>query len=548
MFKLTAIFSVKGLLTLSILTFLFWILQQYPEWRAQRRAQTTEAITKASSTLAESRQNEQEKEENIEKQTKEVENLSLTHYILVTPFAALYIICRAIIDTIRYSLYYLLWSCEKSVPLIDDWLFEKVTITLPTKYNDFTQWWTEEGQPKYNHFKEHFRDNTLPSVVKNLELLFLKLYEISCVVQSCALDFIEAWKRFVQRHDWKQLAADLSDIAFTIFWNPLVWTVTRTLNLGRLIYHGLRSATMSMKNDVTWICTVLIPTVYNYISSTVIAKKLCSGTIKLMDGIQWIAVNTYQHLLVPTVGRFMNLLVNIIDRVLVVLLQSQTIQEKLKTIYRYTMPNLVWIIFECSSLVTEILTWVHLVFTQVVRPAYTLFMRHVVPRLAIAYQSIIVRWIFELHLYPAWLTIYPYLNAPLFWSYAHLILPVVNNLYSVVTSITHYVTQYQLAQLQVLLNKVVAVTQVVYGGICTWLLRQAPILSNTLRKLSQMIINSCDWNGLSQDALLLANMFYNWISVHSNKIYLSLERSLTVWVEEQENFGENKNLKLKQTE
>lgn len=546
MFKLAAIFSVKGLLTISILTFLFWLLQQYPEWRAQRKAETTEAITKTFTTPEGSRQNEQKKEEKKEKQEKkEIENLSLAHYILVTPFAALYIICKALIDTIRYSLYYILWSCEKSIPLIDDWLFEKVTITLPTKYNDFTQWWIEEGQPKYNHFKAHFRDNTLPSIVENLELFFTKVYEMSCIIQSCMLDFIEAWKRFVQRHDWKQLATDLSNIAFIIFWNPLVWIVTRTFSLGRLIYYGMRSATISIKNDITWISTVLIPTVYNYISSTVIAKKLCSGTIKLMEGIQKVTVNVYRHLLVPTIGRSMNLVVNTIDRVLVVLLQSKTLQEKVKAIYRYAMPNLVWTIFECSSLVTEILTWVHLVFTQVVHPAYILFMRHVVPCLAIAYQSIIVQWMFELHLYPAWLAIYPYLNAPLFWSYTHLISPVVNNLYSVVTSITHYVTQYQLAQLRVLMAKVVAVTQAVYGGICSWLSRQAPILSNMIGKLSQMVANSCDWNGLSKDALLLANLFYDWISVHSNKIYLSLERTLTVWAEEQE---ENKNLKLKRSE
>ncbi|CAO3654806.1 unnamed protein product [Mucor hiemalis] len=410
------------------------------------------------------------------------------------------------------------------------------------------QWWIEKGQPKYELFTNHFKDHTLPSIAANLELFFLKLYQVSCIIQSCTLDFIAAWKRFVQRHDWNQLATDLGNIALVMFWNPLVWIVTRSLNLGKLIYYALRSATISITNDITWICTELIPTTYNYISSTVIVKRLCSGMIKLLDGIGLIGVNLYRLLLLPTIGRLMNWLVNTIDRVLIVLLQSHTIQEKLKKFYRYAMPNLVWMIFECSSLITEIVTWVHLVFTQVVHPAYILFMRHVVPRLAIAYQSIIVRWIFELHLYPAWLTIYPYLNAPLFWSYTHLILPAVNNIYSVVTSITRYVTQYQLAQLQVLLTKVVIFTQTLYSEICSWLIRQAPILSNMIRKFSQTITNSCDWNGISQDTILMATAFYDWISSHSNMVYLSLERSLTIWVEEQENHGEKKDLKLKPSE
>jgi hypothetical protein len=354
------------------------------------------------------------------------------------------------------------------------------------------------------------------------------------VIQSCTQDFIAAWKRFIERHDWHQLATDLSNIAFIVFWNPSVWIVTRSINLGKLVYSGLYSASMSMKNEFIWIFTVLAPKIVDYIASTKLAKLSYIGVIKVSNGVQWISVNIYKYILVPTLGVFFTWLVKSIDRLLISLLQSHTIQEKLSALYRWITPNLVWIIFESSSLVREIVTWAHFIFIQMVYPAYILFMKHVVPRLAIAYQSIVVKWFYELHLYPTWLKIYPYLNTPLYWMYTHLTLPAVNNLYRLFTSISYYVTQQQLVLLQTLFNKVMIYTQIIYSGIQTWLIRQAPILSNMIQKLLQLVANSFDWNGLSKETLYTATSLYDWISIQSNIVYLSLERSLSTWAKEQQ--------------
>lgn len=540
MLGLKDLFSFKGIVSISLLTFLVWLLGDYSQWKAKRV--NTDSVTTATSaiattTTAETTNAESENTNTAkEKEQKPIEKLSLAHYILVSPFAAIYILGRVILDAFRYSLYYALWWCEKSIPYIDDWLYDKVTIWLPKKYNQLETWWINKGRPGFIIRKQHFLKETLPTVAEHCEIIMVKTYQIGCTVASSAQDFIDAWKRFVQRHDWRQLVTDLTDVACTVIWDPSVWIVTRSIRLGKLAYHGLRSAGISIRDDVEWVCTVVIPSIYNYMISTRLVKIGLSALQRLKKGIEFICLRIHEYVLVPTLGRFLTWLVKSID-LLILLLQDHSLQQRLLRIYRWTAPNLVWTFFEVGEIMTDIGRWLQFAYVELLYPAYALFMKRVVPRLAIAYQEIVIRWVYELHLYPAWVIIYPYLNGPLLWAYTNLTVPVLNGVYRCIASVSAYVTQHSLVKLQAFLSKAIEISlrysQMVYDIVQSWLIRQAPVLSGLIQKSYTRMIDACDWDGLREDTWFIMSQFYDWVSHQSNMIYLSLERSLSTWAKEQ---------------
>ncbi|KAI8080915.1 hypothetical protein BDF21DRAFT_418040 [Thamnidium elegans] len=542
MTTLNFIFSLKGITLIALAAFFFWLLTGYPQWKQQSIHNDHDSLkTKIATEIATLKQeaeqiNQEPNQKQDIKDDKPIKDLSLAHYILVAPFAALYILGRIILDTVRYTLYFVIWSCEKSIPHIDDWLFDKVTIWLPKKCNELEQWWICKGKPSIAAYSHHFQHDTLPAIIRNTETFFETSYRIGCIVSSAMQDFIDAWKRFTQRHDWHQLTTDLGNIAYIVVWSPLVWVVTRSVRLAKLVYSGLRSAAISIQGDVVWIYSTLIPTVYDYMITTRLAQWIFIGILSVAKGTQYACIALHQYVLVPTLGRFLTWLVKSIDQA-ILLLQDHTIQQKLHRIYKWMAPNLVWTILEFSRVFLEIVKWAHSVCIHLLYPAYTLFMKRVLPSLAIAYQKIVIHWGYELHLYPAWLKVYPYLNTPLLWAYINLAVPLLNGIYTFVASTSSHVTRLLLVKLQIILNKAIEISifysQWSYRIIQSWLLKQAPVLSEMIQNSYQIFINAYDWDSLKQDTLSLCTTLYDWIQVQSNLMYLSIERSLSTWVKEQ---------------
>lgn len=551
---LTFIFSLRGITTIAVLAFFFWLLTGYPQWRAQRihnnihnnddndniKTKIATGITSIKQELATTEQQKSDQTTNQEtpatEENKPIKDLSLAHYILVTPFAALYILVRAIFDAVRYTLYFVIWSCEKAIPHLDDWLYHTMTVWVPAKYNAIEQWWIHKGQPGLIASVQHFKQEKIPVIIENMEAFFKVVYRIGCIVSSATNDFIHAWKRFTERHDWRQLATDLGNVAYTVLWSPLAWVVTRSIRLAKLVYGGLRSAAISIQSDVVWIYSILIPTVYDYMISTRLAHWAHVGTRKLVKALQSICLGIHEYLIVPTLGRFLTWLVRSIDQ-LILLLQNHTIQQRLHRIYKSMAPNLVWTVFEFSHVFLEVIKWAHTVCVQLLYPAYKLFMKRVLPRLAIAYQKIVIHWAYQLHLYPAWLKVYPYLNAPLLWAYTNVTVPLLNQIYILVASISNYVTRHLLVKLQIILNMAIEISilysQQSYQILQSWLLKQAPVLSQIIYNSYQRFLNMCDWVALRQETWLIASSLYESIQFNANQIYLSIERSLNAWAKEQ---------------
>ncbi|KAL9558760.1 hypothetical protein MBANPS3_000746 [Mucor bainieri] len=543
--SLSFIFSIRGAIYISVIAFLAWLLQGYPSWRQNKLASlkpdddtsipaaaaaaaaattTTGAIPKDSATQSNA--------------SPPSEKLSLAHYILVTPFAAFYIVGRALFDAIRYSIYWFLWSCERTIPHLDDWLFDVVTVTIPRACTATEQWWAHQGKPACQRYAAYTQQHVIPSTVHGLEVFFVGVYRVGCGMQTIAMEFVNAWRCFVDRHDWHQLATDLGNVAYKTCWVPAAWLVTRTTRLCKITYTGLRAMVISIGNDVHWTCTVAIPCAYNYIASTRAAQWIGHGAVFVWKGAEKGGIWISDHVLAPTVGRLLTFL-------------QRTIQEKMERLYRLVAPHVVWMCMDSVAVVNDILVGSYHAYKELIVPTYALFMKHIMPRLTIAYKAAatnLVEW-HNRHLYPAWLVIYPYLNTPLLWIYTNLTLPVYREMYTLITTMANYMTQHLSAQLWTLGAKLVDATTAyatsVYSFIQYWLLKQAPVLAAFIQASYERVTRLCDWQALYQDATSVVAVMYDWISKQSNVMYASLERSLGAWADEQQQ-GQDQDLSKKQ--
>ncbi|KAI9485182.1 MAG: hypothetical protein EXX96DRAFT_603562 [Benjaminiella poitrasii] len=410
------ILSIKGIFYITVLAILIYFLRGYPQWKSQQcnnkqpsfKANVTDTNVRAQQTP---------------NSIKTEKPISLANYIIVTPFAALYILGRISIDAVRYGLYYMLWTCERLMPYIDDWLFDFVTISIPQKYAKIGQWWIQQGKPSYIHYTALFKQNTLPSMIQWLESFFINVYNACCKIQSLVLQLKSIWRRIIDRHDWHQLMDDLCLITYNTCWIPAAWTMTRAVRLSTLIYTGIYAISISIIDEIKWICQVAVPITYNYLAST----RLARFALQAFSISKWIFKAVYFNILASIVNRILTWFVKAIDK-LIILFEQHTIHRKLAKIYRTIAPHLVWIALEFNHSLTDIK---------------------------------------------------------------------------------------------------------VYGVIRAWLIEQAPALSDALQKLYGIIIELYDWKALQQDLATSIAVLYNWIAEQSNLIFLSLERSLTAWANEQ---------------
>ncbi|CEP09633.1 hypothetical protein [Parasitella parasitica] len=550
------LFSTKGFIYISMIISLIWLLKEYPEWRQGKRA----ALSAASTHPTPLREHEKQKDcndtatvdtQDINKATKKathsfpskntLEKVSLTHYMLVTPFAALYIVGRAIVDTIRYSLYYLIWACERALPRLDDWLFEFVTVAIPKALASTKSWWTEQGRPAWTRCYAYAQQRIVPSTVHSIEVIFVGCYNGICAMQRVTMEFMTAWRRFVDRHDWHQLFMDLSDIAHKTCWIPAAWITARVIILCRIIWVGARAMAISIAEDIKWVCLVAIPVVYGYAASTRFAQVGYRGLAAAAEGARWGFVCVNDYLLAPTIGRFLTFFIRSIDS-LILLLQQRTIHETMARPYRLVAPHIVWMLADCVVIINSLHVAGCLVYSELLQPACKLFMEHVMPHLTIVYTTAatsLAKW-YNVHFYPAWLAIYPYLNAPLLWMHTNLTLPVCRQAYHVVASMINYITQHLSAQLWNLCAKITVITsayaQSVYSFIQLCLLKQAPALTSLVQSFYETVIQVCDWNALHQEIGATVSFAYNWVSNQANLAYSSLERSLNNWADEQQSY------------
>ncbi|KAI7902068.1 uncharacterized protein BX663DRAFT_511647 [Cokeromyces recurvatus] len=527
------ILSIKGLLYIIIAAICLYFLQGYPQWKSRHCNKDSNDKQTLTNTIP---INASVKQQQPTEKPKTNSTASLIHYVLVTPFAALYIMGRLLIDTIRYSLFYIIWSCERSIPYIDDWLFDFVTLSIPHTYSQIEEWWKQRGKPVCIHYVVLFKQNAIPSIIQWLEAFFITIYKVCCTVQISILQFIAAWKKFINRHDWHQLVYDLSTLAYNTCWVPLM----RVAHLSILVYKGIHAIIISIKNEIEWICKVILPNMYNYLISTQLAHFTYQSFILISHYCEWMFKWINDSILVPIIGRLLTGTVKSIDRLVILLLEQHTIQKKIEKMYQAMAPYLVWIVLELSNLLMDILKGTMYIYHKLIYPSYLLFAKHVRPHLAHIYTMFMVRlsqW-YHIYLEPLW---YSYLSPFIYRVYMSLlmIMPIYHKLHNTIITLTTYITKQSWIYIQIISNKVfvvsVAYTEKIYHVIQIFLIEQAPTLSKILQKFYENIIHFYDWNELRRDITTAISTLYDWISEQSNLIYLSLERSLTEWVNNERN-------------
>ncbi|KAG1176607.1 hypothetical protein G6F70_003418 [Rhizopus microsporus] len=529
MFGIYFLFSFRGILFACIVAFLLYIIRGYPQWKTDRQEQQQQ------------QQQQQQPAETVKstehkQQENNIGNLSIAHYILVSPFAALYILARVIFDTVRFSIYYALWTIERAMPYVDDWLFETVTVSLPTKINQCSQWWEERGGPAFYAYQANFRQHTLPVALQYVENTAIAIYRIGCAIQSLSQETMVAWRKFINAHDWKQLAEDLCEIGYRNIWQPTTAVISRIMHLCRLVYQGAAHLYISVKNDMVWIATVVVPTVYDYCASTRLVQFLQRVIMVSRRALLWVGAQIKDFVLAPTIGRILTWLVKAIDQLLL-MLQTHQFQQRLEIMYIFLAPHIVWTLSECCLLGSYLASLLEAAYSQIIYPAYRLYVKHVVPQLSATYHQLRdkVSQYFVTYIYPTWLRVVLYLEKPAAWLYfkiGPLVHTVCKHLFDVIGAYLTQIVEYTHIITSQCLKATLILTHRMYMALQSWLTKQAPLLSSSLQQVSGYLYN-LNWQAMTNEVTSIIYAIYQWTTEQGGLVYASFERSLTTWVKEQ---------------
>ncbi|KAI8992595.1 hypothetical protein BDB01DRAFT_778976 [Pilobolus umbonatus] len=525
--------SYKGITTVISLIVLYYLIKDYSKWRESKKSKKDIVNT---DTVDEN------KIKNDSSNTPEnKDKLSMAHYILVSPFAATYIVGRAIVDSIKYTIYYALWYSEQIIPHLDDWLFNTVTVWLPAKYNQTEHWWTNTGYPLFKKSLTHFTQHIIPLIIQYMETFFMTLYSVCCTVQSTTARFIAFCRDFTQRPEWYALGHRLYEIAYLVIWSPSTWIVTRSIQLGRLIYSGCYASFLSLKEDVHWLIDDIIPRIYGYIASTRIVRVIQFMLSLIYKTVSIVSHVVKDYLLVPVIGNILTWTVRAVDQLIMI---TQThghfVSDGVHIIYSFLGPHIVWMFMDFSLLIMDVIKSINIIFAELLIPAYRLFVKHLLPKLSVLYLGLRTRFIslYSAYISPTWQMIYPYGNKIWQWLYVKMSIPievVSQFMYNIVINIRSrmLVLVQSMASIAVDQLKLSLIhAQTFYTWASIWLQKQAPLLSDLLYKI-WMVFASYDWTSIIEEGRMVIATIEEWTSTQANIMYASLERSLTLWAVEQ---------------
>jgi hypothetical protein len=176
-------------------------------------------------------------------------------------------------------------------------------------------------------------------------------------------------------------------------------------------------------------------------------------------------------------------------------------------------------------------------YSQIINPAYRLYVKHVVPRLSATYHQLRdkVSQYFVTYIYPTWLRVVPYLEKPAAWLYV-MIGPLVYNvckrLFDVIGAYLTQIVMYVHIIASQCLKATLILTHRMYMALQNWLAKQAPLLSSSLQQVSGYLYN-LNWQAMTNEVTSIVYAIYQWTTEQGGLVYASLERSLTTWAKEQ---------------
>ncbi|CDH56067.1 hypothetical protein RO3G_02785 [Lichtheimia corymbifera JMRC:FSU:9682] len=494
-----------------LVLFLLWLCQDYPTWRRERvdgssstendtpTATATEISSSSpSSSTASTTSNKKEEEDGKRP------SFSLAHYILATPLAVVYMVIRLILDALRHAIYYTLWGIEKAAPHVDDWLFDKVTVWIPAKLEQWQQWWDDHGK-RYLQAAQHYtKDRLLPALIQGVERTVVALVYGGREAARLWEQMTLAWQRFMQQHDWQQLASDVVDL--------LTPMALRIAKLAVMIYHGTLRIARSLKQDALWIWTVAIPFIVNKVaasSNTVrrILDSCCIAGIWIMD-----------HMVTPMLRTIQPGMIKMADIILGIV-QSPTFIQLRHDCYRAMAVRFVWIVMEIMAMVQDMSYCVEWVVVHTLVPLVSCYFDEIQPRLAQVYHHMVALLVQQILI-------------PIYQRLCPLCITLYTSIAKPIAKVIHQATQYTSKLVSLLGQRAIQITLQglqhmwpLVSATSQWLQRQAPFLYDLFASIHFKV----DWPSLGQDVMEMGR----WMVTQAENVLASFERTLSEWIKDQ---------------
>ena len=562
----TFILSWRGVIFVSISLFLLWLCKDYPTWRSQRinaiqspsdhhlknetsqqqqqqpNNNTTdekEPIKEDNDTVDSSHDNDKNESKQRQRQKHKEDDLSLLHYILAMPLATIYIAIRAMLDCIRNVIFWTLWLFEKSVPIIDAWLFDKVTVWLPKKYQQCEAWWVTRGVHIWRSTQDYTIHTAIPTIIYCIDQSIIGISHIWRQIHKTSVQFGDACQHFAKQHDWKRLANDMADVWLAVVWQPVVWTISRIYRLVFIIYYGGRNVLRSIKQDVQWLFTIAIPTLWGAITNTQAYHWISRGVSWFSTQSKWIIAIVLQQALLPLLRTIRHSVIVSIDFIASVI-ESHGFQTRFQKIRTIVLSNMVWWVEEQAVFFTDSAECL----LRVAIPCITYFTKELLPPLTKAYKRLTtVFWNCYIYcLRPVIIETYHFIQPTVFVAYKYasriVSIPFVS-LWALIQkvgstiwdTIQHYGQHTVVASIHLIQRAVThtwLLSKQFYASFTLWLEKQTPYIMDVFSKAWQLAVT----NGSALTQFDMVGM-KDWIVKVSEMTFESLERTLSEWIKEQ---------------
>lgn len=401
-----------------IICFLCWLLQDYPAWRRKRLLQTDsnkparldqgqpsqldKTIKEDTVTYAVDKDQQENTDISGSSATDSTvpPRLTLAQYTMMIPMAVVYLVGRTVMDVTRGCLYHALFNAELAVPVVDEWLFDKVTVWLPKKYEEAETWWTTKGRQRYYDLQHTLIYRTIPATIDHIDTFFLYIYNGGVIVADTAHKMADAWHLFREKHDWRQLALDIGNAGYTLIGRPLVLVSTHLYKLGKIFGQGCWYGLKATWEDLRWVATVGVPGIVGWIGST-------RGWLWINQGWDWCqdwakTMTLKVAVALSPVLRWMGLWIVRLGDTVALWIQSDTMQR----LRRYLLGNLtsytMWLCGELVVLMQSLKTMATTMVDHGLVPIVHLFSKYVLPRLSLGYQRFLVEvtTLYEVYMRP----------------------------------------------------------------------------------------------------------------------------------------------------
>ncbi|KAI9499524.1 hypothetical protein BDB00DRAFT_866397 [Zychaea mexicana] len=513
--------------------------QQPQQQQQQQRSQHGNVNTNLTKSFDESYDEQiaeqQREQKQTEKPTTQKQQLSIVHYVLAMPLAAVYIVARALLDCIRGSVFWTLWFIEKSAPMIDAWLFDKVTVWLPAKYAQCEQWWTTRGVHVCYETQQYALYTAIPATIHCIDHLFIGIVHFYRWTHKISIQFGDAWQRFAKQHDWKQLASDMANVWTAVVWKPTVWTVYRFYRLGVLLYYGSQQVLRSIKNDLTWLATIALPTIWSFIKATRMYDWVSRSASWTSMQMKWVVARALEQVALPLLRNARCGIITTVDFIASVI-ESHGFQTRLQKMRTVFFSNVVWLIEEQAGFFTN--------NVELLMPCIAYFTNEIMPSLAKAYKRLTTMlWAFYIRqIRPALISAYFFVQPTIIayyrfvsdtvsdpiiavWMFAQ---SVSSRIWVAVQLHGHHTLAASIRSIQQSANHTWLLSKQLYVYLTLWIEKHAPYILDVFSKAWELAVSN-GWALVQLDTTEMKD----WVVKVSAMTFESLERTLSEWIKEQ---------------